>query len=94
MLIRVRVKNLDFLIFNFLSIFIDFRSPKGSRARPAGSDAAGGGGDADDEPTTATPHSHQQANTHRDKISRSEDTPLTLAYSCFESWMFKQQMLK
>ena len=27
--------------------------------------------DSDDEPTTAMPHSHRQANTHRDQISRS-----------------------
>ena len=30
---------------------------------------------ADDEPTTARPHSHRQANTPRDQISRSGDTP-------------------
>ena len=28
-----------------------------------------------DEPITAAPHSHQQANTPSDPISRSEDTP-------------------
>ena len=31
--------------------------------------------DDDDEPTTAMPHSHRQANTHRDQISRSGETP-------------------
>ena len=34
-------------------------------------DADGGDG----EPTSAMPHSHRQANTHRDQISRSGDTP-------------------
>ena len=34
--------------------------------------ADGGGGG---EPTTAMPHSHRQANTHRDQISRSGETP-------------------
>ena len=31
--------------------------------------------DGDDEPTTGVPCSHQQANTHRDQISRSGETP-------------------
>ena len=59
-------------------IFIDFRVPKGV---PAQNDADGDGDggddddDDDDEPTTGMPHSHQQANTHRDQISRSGDTP-------------------
>ena len=35
---------------------------------------ADGGGDGD-EPTTAMFHSHRQANTHRDQISRSGETP-------------------
>jgi hypothetical protein len=34
-------------------------------------DADGGDG----EPTTAMPHRHRQANTHRDQISRSGETP-------------------
>ena len=34
--------------------------------------------DDDDEPTRAMPHSHRQANTHRDQISRSGGNPLTL----------------
>ena len=50
---------------------------------PAQNDADGDGDgdgdddddDDDDEPTTGMPHSHQQANTHRDQISRSGDTP-------------------
>ena len=58
------------------SIFIDFRVPQ---VVPAQNDADGDGGDGDDgdddEPTTGMPHSHQQANTHRDQISRSGDTP-------------------
>ena len=42
-----------------------------------GSDADDDDGDSGgDEPTTATPHSHRQANTHRDQISRSGKTPL------------------
>ena len=39
---------------------------------PAQNDADGGD---DDEPTSAMPHSHRQANTHRDQISRSGETP-------------------
>ena len=31
--------------------------------------------DGDDEPTTGMPHIHRQANTHRDQISRSGETP-------------------
>ena len=54
--------------------FCQFSSILGSpQVVPAQNDADDGGGG--DEPTTATPHSHQQANTHRDQISRSEDTP-------------------
>ena len=51
------------------------RSPSLIDADDADDDA-----NADDgEPTTATPHSHQQANTHRDQISRSGDTPSLLS---------------
>ena len=38
-------------------------------------DGDGGGGGGGGEPTTAMPHSHRQATTFRDQISRSEDTP-------------------
>jgi len=38
----------------------------------ADADANGGGGN---ESRTAMPHSHQQANRHRDQTSHSEDTP-------------------
>jgi len=48
---------------------------------PAQNDAdTDGDGDADidgsdDEPTTAMPHSHQEANTHREQTSRSGCIP-------------------
>ena len=45
-------------------MFIDFRVPQVVMAQ---NDADGGdSSDGDDEPTTTTPHSYQQANTHRD----------------------------
>ena len=50
-----------------LSIFVGFRV---SQVVPAQNDADDG-----DEPTRAVPHSHRQANTHRDQISRSGETP-------------------
>ena len=60
------------------STFIDFRVPQvvpaQNDADGDGDDGDGDGDDDDDEPTTGMPHSHQQANTHRDQISRSGDT--------------------
>ena len=53
-----------------LSLFVEFRVPP--KVAPAQNDADA---DADDEPTTAISHSHWQANTHRDQISRSGETP-------------------
>ena len=50
-------------------MFVDFRVPQ---VAPPRNDADA---DDDDEPTTAMPHSHRQANTHRDQISRSGETP-------------------
>ena len=60
--------NFGACIFWIVSILVDFRVPK---VVPAQNDADGDG----DEPTTAMPHSHQQANTHRDQISRSGENP-------------------
>ena len=54
-------------------MFVDFWVPKVVPAQNDDDDDA-----AADEPTTAMPHSHRQANTHRDQISRSGETPLTL----------------
>jgi len=56
-----------------LSIFIDFRVPQVVLAQND-TDGDGDGGNGDDEPTTAMPYSHQQANTRRSQISRSGDT--------------------
>ncbi len=51
-----------------LSIFVDFLV---SQVVPGQNDADDGVG----APTSAMPHSHRQANTHRDQISRSGETP-------------------
>ena len=56
-------------ILGFLSIVDDFGVPK---VVPAQNDADHGDGN---EPTRAMLHNHWQANTHRDQISRSGDTP-------------------
>ena len=55
-------------------MFTDFRVPQVVPAPNDSNDDGGGGGD---EPTTTMPHSHQQANTHRDQTYRSV-APLTL----------------
>ena len=52
-------------------MFIDLRIPKVVPAQ----NAAAAADDDDDELTIATPHSNQQANTRRDQISRSGDSP-------------------
>ena len=53
-----------------LSIFVDFGVPQVVLAQNDADD-----GDGDDKPTSAMPNSHRQANTHRDQISRSGETP-------------------
>ena len=57
-------------------MFIDFGVPQVVLAQnDANGDGDRDGSDGNDEPTTAMPHSNKQANTHRDQISRSGDTP-------------------
>ena len=64
---KTRPGNLEYVSCGFCRFLSILGSPKWCRHRMTPTTAT--------SPTTATPHSHQHANTHRDQISRSDDTP-------------------
>jgi len=59
-------------MYKYLVDLVNVHRFLGPQVVPPQNDAgSNGSGDSNDEPTTAMPNNHLQANTHRDQISRS-----------------------